>query len=58
MRGVVWLPRQGGCRWCGLLNGLGPSGWLEETFTKPMVVSFVGHLDGRDFRKKSGDFKW
>ena len=40
MRGVVWLPRQGRCRWCGLLNG------------------FVGHLDGRDFSKKRGDFKW
>ena len=58
MMGRAWLPRQGRCSWCGLLNGLVPSGRLEETFAKPMVVSFVGHLDGRDFSKKRGDFKW
>ena len=58
MSGVAWLPRQGGCRWCGLINGLVSSDRLEESFTKPNGVSFVGHLDGWDFSKKSGDFKW
>ena len=56
MSGVAWLPRQGRCHWCGLLNGLVPSDRLEETFTKPIGVSFVGHLYAGDFSERCVDF--